>query len=275
MWARGRRRWRCRREARRANRSTGRFEDRGPHSCPTIRQKTGPRLAAARWLSRPSGRRENVAGLSVILATTLMVATSGPTPSLSLRCPPGKKTSARSRKKPRGREALQLSQLESRDAELRSRRLEEQLKFREELREVIRTKGHQAGAEIADLDKRYGYEVDQEKFDHALRIWKYGRMDQRAKVNFIRSLDVPETAILGFMCSSIHGQIGTRDGPRDENEVRVRAARQLLHYDFRARPRRGGPVTVPVRARRPRGRPLSRHRDEHSLLDRIIALCTT
>ena len=52
---------------------------------------------------------------------------------------------------------------ETREAETRSRRHEERVKFREELREVLRLHGSQAGPEIDKLARRYGYDVDSEK----------------------------------------------------------------------------------------------------------------
>ncbi len=116
---------------------------------------------------------------------------------------------------------------------IRARRLDEQLKFRDELRELLKEKGNQAGPDIAKLKQRYDYDVDPVKWDQAYDTWRFSRMmTVRDKVKYIRSLDLPETTILELMCSSIHPTIGTRHGPRDTNEVWVRAAEQLLRFEL-------------------------------------------
>ncbi len=129
------------------------------------------------------------------------------------------------------KQAERIAEVENKDADLRARQFEEQVKFRDELRELLRAKGSQAGPEIAKLDKRYAYEVDPDRHDQAYRIWRFNRMLLPDKVKYLRSLGVPETTILEFMCSSLDGRIGTRDGPRDQNDVWVRAARQLLKIE--------------------------------------------
>ena len=121
----------------------------------------------------------------------------------------------------------------NRDSAIRADRLEEQLKFRDELRELLKTRGSQAGPDIAKLKQRYDYDLDPLKWDQARDAWRFSRAPTfRDKVKLIRSLDIPETAILELMCSSIHPMIGKRQGPRDTNDVWVRAAQQLLLYDI-------------------------------------------
>jgi hypothetical protein len=129
-------------------------------------------------------------------------------------------------------DAENAARIENRIDDLRSRRFEEQLKFRQELREVIQAKGNLAGPDIANLDKRYGYEGDRDTILRAYHTWHFVRMSERKKVEHVRSLELPETVILEFMCATIHATIGQRNGPRDENEVRVRAALRLLQYDL-------------------------------------------
>jgi hypothetical protein len=124
------------------------------------------------------------------------------------------------------------SQVENRDADLRARRLEEQLKFRDELREVLRSKRILAGPDIAKLNQRYDYDVDPVKKAVAFNTWRFAKKNVRDKVKLIRALDLPETTILQFMCASIDPLLGTRDGPRDMNEVWVRAAEQLLRFEL-------------------------------------------
>jgi hypothetical protein len=62
--------------------------------------------------------------------------------------------------------------------------------------------------------------------------------------------------ILDFLSDDLHPQVKKRNGPRNESEVRVRAALQLLHYDFPgadASPTAGGATlgVAPARAQAP------------------------
>jgi hypothetical protein len=129
-----------------------------------------------------------------------------------------------------------------RKAEVEALRAEDRVKFRNELREVLRVHGNKAGDEIDRLARRYGYEASSTAYDKALQIWKFGRMSQQAKVRLIRSLDLPESVILDFLSDNQHGRVRTRAGPRNENEVRVRAARQLLAYELPSQPAAARPA---------------------------------
>ncbi len=128
------------------------------------------------------------------------------------------------------REAAIMAQLENKNSDLRSKWLEEQLKFRQELAEVVHSKGIQSGPDIATLDKRYGYQGDPVLYQVAYQKWRLAKKSEKAKVDDARLHELPESAIFEFMCASLHTTIGTRGGPRDENEVRVRAAKLLLKY---------------------------------------------
>ena len=119
---------------------------------------------------------------------------------------------------------------ENKQAELRAMRQSERLKFRDELRAVLESSGNRAGPEIDELSKRYGYDVDREKFVRARNVWRFTRKTLKEKVRFTRSLDLPESFILNFLSDEIYLQIGTREGPRNKNEGRIRAARMLLNF---------------------------------------------
>jgi len=125
-----------------------------------------------------------------------------------------------------------VAQVENRQTEIRSQKVEEQIKFREELREVLRTQGNQAGPEIDNLVKRYGQDIDQLKHAYAYNAWRFSRKSQQEKVRFIRALELPETVILDFLSDDLHPQVRKRNGPRNESEVRARAATQLLKYPY-------------------------------------------
>ena len=72
----------------------------------------------------------------------------------------------------------------------------------------------------------------------AHQAWRFSRgLTQPAKVKYIRELELPEVVILDFLSDDLHPQVKKRDGPRNESEVRVRAASQLLQLPVSRRPR--------------------------------------
>jgi hypothetical protein len=121
---------------------------------------------------------------------------------------------------------------EQKVAELRSFRYQERVKFRDELRAVLQQHGREAGPEINRLAQRSSYDTDPERLTQALHIWRVSRTSQPAKAKMIRALDLPETVILDFLSDDFHTQVRTRNGPRNENEVRIRAAQQLLRLEL-------------------------------------------
>jgi len=131
-------------------------------------------------------------------------------------------------------EAEARDQLEKKAAESRSFRYQERVKFREELRAVLQQPASLAGPEINQLAKRYSYDSDPDRLIQANRIWRGSRASQAAKAKIIRSLDLPETVILDFLSDDFHIQVRTPKGPRNENEVRMRAALRLLQLELPA-----------------------------------------
>jgi hypothetical protein len=129
------------------------------------------------------------------------------------------------------REAELKSRVEDRDLELLGQRVGEQLKFREELRGVLKAKRKEAGPDIEKLNKRYDFDVEPDKKAQAWHIWRHGRLTTRDKLRKARELGLPDTTILQFMCASLDETIGTRNGPRDHYEVWVKAAEQLLRNE--------------------------------------------
>jgi hypothetical protein len=148
--------------------------------------------------------------------------------------------------------AESLVQVENKVANQRSQRIADQIKFHDELREAIRSFGYQAGPEIEKIAKRYDGEINPVNWAKARQAWRFSRLSQSGKVKYVRDLELPEVAILEFLCSDLDPQIKKRGGPRNQNEVRVRAASQLLKYAFPgtdASPRTGGAVTDAPAAR--------------------------
>ena len=116
---------------------------------------------------------------------------------------------------------------------MRIRRHEDRVKFREELRDILAMDVRKAGPEIDALVNRQRGDRDPRKFNRAIYIWRYKHVPAAAKVSELRGrLDLPESDILDLMSDSLNERIHTRGGPRDSNEVRVRAARQLLSFEL-------------------------------------------
>jgi hypothetical protein len=104
--------------------------------------------------------------------------------------------------------------------------------FHSELRAVLKTMGSLAGPEIERLSEQHGRETPPEvevAYYRALRSAP-NRMSRKDEVELMRSLGLPEPVILDKLCHLLHKTINTRGGPRDPNEVRVRAARLLLSF---------------------------------------------
>jgi hypothetical protein len=76
-------------------------------------------------------------------------------------------------------------------------------------------------------------------------------MSTESKVRFTRSLDLPETAILNFLSDEIHLRIGAREGPRNRNEVRIRAAKMLLNFPLPANGATASPDANPSASSNP------------------------
>ncbi len=118
-------------------------------------------------------------------------------------------------------------QVEDKAVEIHRLRDQERMRFHDELRDTLEQYGRRAGAAIDQLCVRYGYESDRNRLMRGSQIWNSGMRLSR-RVAEIRKLDLPETAILNFLSDDLHAQVRKRDGPRDSNEVRVRAALLLL-----------------------------------------------
>src|SRR5271166_1863246 len=116
------------------------------------------------------------------------------------------------------------------DAESQARVDDERAAFRRDLREAIKLSRKEAATQIDDLCNRYGRNYSDELRSKArFLLERYGgKMSREAKVRMLRFHGVPEAGILDFLANDIHFMINTRNGPRDSNEVRIDAAKQLL-----------------------------------------------
>lgn len=107
----------------------------------------------------------------------------------------------------------------------------QRIPFRNDLRQLLKERGVRAGKEIDSLCDQYGRDTPQEiksSFYRALmRIPT--RMSRPEKVEMMRMYGIPEPTILDTIARDLHKTMNTRGGPRDEEEVRVRAAWFLLN----------------------------------------------
>jgi hypothetical protein len=108
---------------------------------------------------------------------------------------------------------------------------EGRIPFRNELRQLIAQFGNDAGPEIDHLCDAYGRDMPPEAraaYHRALRSTP--RLGQQGKVDLMRSAGLPEPVILDYLAHGLHMTLNTRGGPRDKDEVRVRAGKLLLQF---------------------------------------------
>ena len=139
---------------------------------------------------------------------------------------------------------------------------DDRLPFHNDLRQLLKERGNGAGPEIDQLCDQYGRDTPQEVralYNRALRRAP-ARMSRQDMVAMMRSIGLPEPVILDYISHGLHKTLNTRGGPRDEDEVRVRAARFLLSIPLpgapkagakprEPRPALGNPVALPARTR--------------------------
>jgi hypothetical protein len=120
------------------------------------------------------------------------------------------------------------------DSETQARAEDERAAFRRDLQEAIKLSRREAASQIEDLCNRYGRNYSDELRSKGTYLLSRfgGKMSREAKVRMLRLYGIPEPGILDFLAQDIHRLINSRGGPRDSSEVRVDAARQLLHIDL-------------------------------------------
>jgi hypothetical protein len=120
--------------------------------------------------------------------------------------------------------------------------------FHEELRKLLQALGDNAGAEINSLCDRYGRSTLPEvrKVVVLALNRSAARLKREGKIELLRKHGVPEPVILDFIANEEHNNINRRGGPRDQNEVRARAARILLTFPPAASSPSSGSATTPA-----------------------------
>jgi hypothetical protein len=142
----------------------------------------------------------------------------------------------------------------------RTRQHEDRVRFHEELNQILTSQSTKMGLEIDDLVKRERGDLDPKLYGKARGIWRQPRLTMAQRANQIRELDVPESDILNFISDNLYANMHTRGGPRDGNEVRVRAAKLLLKCPIPDASDARAPVSVPSSVQKPRGTGESRPR---------------
>ena len=132
----------------------------------------------------------------------------------------------------------------------RVRRYEDRVRFHEELSHIIEApSGKTVASEIDALAKRFRGVSDPKMYAKGKRIWRDSRVPQAVRVQQIRTLGIAESDILDFISDNLNEVMRSRNGPRNQNDLRVRAARLLLKYpvpeELGIRPRRLIPRRCP------------------------------
>ncbi len=185
----------------------------------------------------PSASSSSPATVNDPIAAPESVAdASGPAEAVPAVAPlPSKEETIRQIEEEAAQKATELQQQTvDQQVEIRRLRNEERVRFHEELRAALKEHGLRAGPAIDRLCDRFGYDTDIIRFGKAARVWAMTDKSLAYRVGRIRTLDLPETVILNFLSDDLHARLRTPGGPRDKNEVRVRAAKKLLTCDPQA-----------------------------------------
>jgi hypothetical protein len=110
-------------------------------------------------------------------------------------------------------------------------RLESQrIDFRQQLEEILKSGSPTKGKEIDELCDKFGRAYDpliRKKAGYVLSRLP-GKTTLKDKVYALRKVGVPEPGVLDFLANELHRYVNSRNGPRDKDDVRVHAAKQLL-----------------------------------------------
>lgn len=130
--------------------------------------------------------------------------------------------------------------------------------FRNELREALKTFGHNAAPEIERIVNAASHEMPTEverAYHRARRAMPRGGGLQQ-QVDSMRSFGIPEPSIFEFLAHKLHTTINTRGGPRDPGEVRVRTAQLLLTMvPAKSRSAAADPTSRPLASAMPEAAP--------------------
>ncbi|HEV3121278.1 MAG TPA: hypothetical protein VGY53_05225, partial [Isosphaeraceae bacterium] len=103
-------------------------------------------------------------------------------------------------------------------------------RFRADLQRVLARFGDRSAPEIDRLMDRYDMEPPKAIEEYARNLVKQmaGRTSRQQHVDLLRMAGLPETRVLDYLCQWEKRNLHARNGPRNEDEVLVRAARLLI-----------------------------------------------
>lgn len=124
--------------------------------------------------------------------------------------------------KPRARRLLQ--------AEAVAKIQADRVPFRNDLRQILKQRGDDSGPEIDRLCTQYGRTMLPEVRKAYNRALAFGptRANRQWMVETMRAVGIPEPVILDYLANKLDKSINTRGGPRDQDGVRILAAKTLL-----------------------------------------------
>lgn len=108
--------------------------------------------------------------------------------------------------------------------------------FIKELRAILKAQGDRSASAISDLCKRSGRDLNPEMKSSLSRIATLSRttvISLDGKVMMYRVAGLPEASILDELAKSEATSIGSRNGPRNNQDALVRAARRLITLPVR------------------------------------------
>lgn len=116
------------------------------------------------------------------------------------------------------------------EAEAQQRVEDERTAFRRALYDIVTSGGVDAGQRIDQLCNQFGRNYSDEIRDRvtAYLTRVHGRISRESEIRLLRTLGVPEPGILDFLANGVKVSLNSRNGPRNPDEVRVMAAKQLL-----------------------------------------------
>ncbi|SIO65443.1 hypothetical protein SAMN05444166_7696 [Singulisphaera sp. GP187] len=102
--------------------------------------------------------------------------------------------------------------------------------FHKALKDLLKSRRPNIGQDIEALCNEYGRSTLPEIRAHINKIVSttYARSTLKVKVEMMRAWGYPETMIFDYVANGVDRLLGTPGGPRDGDDVRVRAARILI-----------------------------------------------
>ncbi len=102
--------------------------------------------------------------------------------------------------------------------------------FHKGLKEILKPRRPNKGQDIERLCNEYGRTTLPEIRTHIHKIitTTYARSTLKVKIEMMRAWGYPESMIFDYVANDVDRHLGTPRGPRDGDEVRVRAAKLLV-----------------------------------------------